>query len=539
VAAKIWLSRTVAAVDGNSNNNSSSTTSGVACPWTPLRKKDCQALNEKVEEWRRRNGGVGDDDEPLQVYLEEGRSTATLSSSSSSSSPSSDATGPSADLDGGVICYNFYRGDQRQLCSAIWFRKEEKKKNEYVLHPLYQNRADADAIEALYQTAVRASSSLGEGVSSVVNTGIELSDGTKVTIVRTSGSLKLVWKETGWFGSQYDLQRGYGEYAVDGEEEETMLAPVGHLCFVIHGIGEAFFANESNKQMSLVEQMNSTRIALHKRQVKEWRAECDRARKRQDLVVPEMPRRIEVIPIEWYNRLHDESTTLMRSLQSTTLRTIPLLRAIANDVIFDVLLYLTPTFCEAVIECVTDQICQHHAKFCQVHPEFSSSSGSCCSLVGHSLGSVIAWDLLSILKDTQGDSDASTTRGGVTIAMEDAVEVGYQAYATQASESFNAAQHGTWGPTLTKRMDRTIPFTPDCTIFLGSPLGIFLTLRGAHPVFDEMRAAAVEQVRLVAKASPKDGPVRLPSASPFTLPTNSLYNIFHACVKGKLVPCIV
>jgi hypothetical protein len=39
-------------------------------------------------------------------------------------------------------------------------------------------------------------------------------------------------------------------------------------------------------------------------------------------------------------------------------------------------------------------------------------------------------------------------------------------------------------------MLETIPFTPDLTMFLGSPIGLFLTLRGAHPVFDEMRAIA-------------------------------------------------
>ena len=57
-------------------------------------------------------------------------------------------------------------------------------------------------------------------------------------------------------------------------------------------------------------------------------------------------------------------------------------------------------------------------------------------------------------------------------------------------------------------MAAAIPFEPEHTFFWGSPLGIFLTLRGAHPVFEELRYES----SLV---------------SSFTLPTKSLYNIFH------------
>eukprot|EP00541_Cyclophora_tenuis_P013169 CAMPEP_0116576512 /NCGR_PEP_ID=MMETSP0397-20121206/20575_1 /TAXON_ID=216820 /ORGANISM="Cyclophora tenuis, Strain ECT3854" /LENGTH=51 /DNA_ID=CAMNT_0004105565 /DNA_START=1 /DNA_END=153 /DNA_ORIENTATION=+ len=51
------------------------------------------------------------------------------------------------------------------------------------------------------------------------------------------------------------------------------------------------------------------------------------------------------------------------------------MRAIANDVVFDVLMYLTPTFCETVLECVTSQIEDLYHGFQQVHPTFLANGG--------------------------------------------------------------------------------------------------------------------------------------------------------------------
>ena len=71
-------------------------------------------------------------------------------------------------------------------------------------------------------------------------------------------------------------------------------------------------------------------------------------------------------------------------------------------------MYMTPTFCHEVLECVTDQIIEIFAIFQKTHPHFTGK----CSLIGHSLGSVICWDLLSILKDfqqQQQQTSATTT----------------------------------------------------------------------------------------------------------------------------------
>jgi phospholipase DDHD1 len=191
----------------------------------------------------------------------------------------------------------------------------------------------------------------------------------------------------------------------------------------------------------------------------------------------------------------------MKSLNATTLTTIPALRAIANDVVFDVLMYMTPAFCESVLRDVTQQIQQFYATFRKIHPEFHGT----VTLMGHSLGSVICWDLLTLLQQKQEPQQHITTDPTLKISTG---QKGYEVYAQK--EHADTAQNGSWGPPIANDSDfPTLPFTPEHTIFLGSPLGIFLTLRGAHPVFESLRNSTASPV------------------SSFSLPTQSVFNIFH------------
>ena len=254
------------------------------------------------------------------------------------------------------------------------------------------------------------------------------------------------------------------------------------------------------------------------------------------------------IPIEWYDQVRSPSHSLITSLTAVTINSVPALRSIANDVIFDVLMYLTPEFCNAILQCVTAQIIEMYSTFQRINPSFIARGGK-FSLIGHSLGSVIVWDLLSILKDYQerampkGDAsdpiridvpDSPPTSPSHSLTSLDDKEqktLGYQAYANGDKSD---SKHGTWGPCLPKKMHTTIPFTPEMTVMLGSPVGLFLTLRGAHPVFDEMRAVAeAQRASLIPcdnaeeAAPPRVFDISPVICSPFSLPSGSLYNIFH------------
>ena len=445
---------------GTNNNDSKNDQ-----PWQPLRKADCQALNAASPN-------------ATAVHIEGGRSTA--------------------DLLNGVVRYNFVRGDERELCSAIWFVKDEAT-NPVVLHPV-RNDEDQIKMETLYQKAVQATSSLGQGIDSLLQLQVSLDDGeTKIQVNKAGDTLTMRQIPPGWFKNSVVLQRGYGAYHVEGEDVEVALGPVRSCIFIVHGIGEAFFHREEVKMTGTAHQTNAARLALQRKQYDEWQRQCEKAVK-EKIEPPAPPNRIELIPIEWFSRMHDSSTALMRSLNATTLSTIPALRAIANDVVFDVLMYLTPAFCQAVLECVTEQIQTLHDKFHEVHPDFAQNGGT-FSLVGHSLGSVICWDLLVLLKEQMEQTALSMSDMRLQSHPK-----GYEAYAME--EGADNAKNGSFGPSLTRPMAAAIPFEPEHTFFWGSPLGIFLTLRGAHPVFEELR----DESSLV---------------SSFTLPTKSLYNIFH------------
>ena len=219
IPSRVWLSRTKETVKD-------------AEEWQPLRKVDCQALNES-------HGGAGcdsgqDDLTHRPVLIEGGRATA--------------------DPELGVIRYNFVARPLRALTYGTWFVVEEYKKNESdgqkvrpVLSPLPESQAQL--VEELYQRAIYAASSLGDGIDPILKERVPL-DGTgsaadsstnyHVEVVREGGqNYRLRKSPDGWFGKSYDLQRGYGSYKVEGEEEEMTLGPVRHVVFVVHGIGEA------------------------------------------------------------------------------------------------------------------------------------------------------------------------------------------------------------------------------------------------------------------------------------------------------------
>eukprot|EP00956_Cyclotella_meneghiniana_P041072 scaffold214132_cov23-Cyclotella_meneghiniana.AAC.1 len=174
---RIWLTR---AKDGD--------------VWKPLRKSDCKALNESRGE---------------EVLIEGGRATA--------------------DPKSGTIKFNFVSRPVTKLMPATWFTREEKSsKNEFILQPLPE--VDSWQVELLYQKAVQASSSLGEGIEDIVKEEVllESDTGYKVVVWRAGSVLAMKKRPRRSsflsFGEvQYTLQRGYGQYTIEGEDEENAL----------------------------------------------------------------------------------------------------------------------------------------------------------------------------------------------------------------------------------------------------------------------------------------------------------------------------
>ncbi|KAK5604153.1 Phospholipase ddhd2 [Crenichthys baileyi] len=171
------------------------------------------------------------------------------------------------------------------------------------------------------------------------------------------------------------VKRGVENISVeipDGEPEK-----VDHLVFMVHGIGPAC----DLRFRSIIQCVNDFRsvslclLASHYK------------RSQQEGHVG----RVEFLPVNWHSALHGDATGVDEDIQRITLPSISRLRHFTNDTLLDLFFYNSPTYCQTIVDTVASEINRLHALFKQRHPEFDGA----LSVVGHSLGSLILFDLLT------------------------------------------------------------------------------------------------------------------------------------------------
>merc|ERR1719244_5740 len=158
----------------------------------------------------------------------------------------------------------------------------------------------------------------------------------------------------------------------DGETQE-----VDHLCFVVHGIGAAC----DIRFRPIAEVVDGFRDLVSEISEKHFAGAQLASR----------ANRVEFLPVNWHDKLHGEDTGTDGRIQPLTLRSIPKLRNFVNDTLLDVLFYTSPIYCQTILDTVCDQINNIYRLYCSRNPGFTSG----VSVIGHSLGSLILFDLLS------------------------------------------------------------------------------------------------------------------------------------------------
>ncbi len=187
------------------------------------------------------------------------------------------------DLENLIMSFTFYRKPCRRVKAATWFEYKGPGPKMHQNVPL--SKVDEPKIEDLYQRAVAATQSNNsvEEVNEILKEKIVLEDDMyEVSISKSLTSNTLSMKKrlrsnlqaVLSFESEKSLLRGYGPYYVEGETEEVKLGPISHLFFVIHGIGEAYWSRDDVNINSMVEEMESVRSNLHKKQFEHWRKKC-------------------------------------------------------------------------------------------------------------------------------------------------------------------------------------------------------------------------------------------------------------------------
>jgi len=258
-------------------------------------------------------------------------------------------------------------------------------------------------VSAATKAAVQHQGSLAQRVvSSVVEVKTADEGAYTVTLecdVR-SGSVDAWMKaeDGGWVSRACYISRGWaGERLpqLSAEELAVEQAPCSALVLVIHGAGESFWRRRPGRLRGLCESVGKLRANAA--------AAVAQGMKQQGTPA----RRVEFLGIEWSQAIRgrrregrDESraSSLLdptSRLSRVSLASVPLLREFANEVILDVLFYEQAAHRQRIQRAVLDGIRALVVEWHRHNPSFAADGGRVV-LLGHSLGALICFDLLTL-----------------------------------------------------------------------------------------------------------------------------------------------
>ncbi|KAK3521768.1 hypothetical protein QTP70_016224, partial [Hemibagrus guttatus] len=183
------------------------------------------------------------------------------------------------------------------------------------------------------------------------------------------------------------LKRGVENIPVEIPQGEP--DAVDHLVFMVHGIGPACDLRLRGI-VQCVNEFRSAALALTKSHF--GSVDDNKA-----------VGRVEFLPVNWHRVLHGETTGVDRDMERITLPSIRGLRQFANDTVLDLFFYNSATYCQTIVDTVASEINHLYSIFLQRNPKFIGA----VSVAGHSLGSLILFDLLTNQKAGAESTDAA------------------------------------------------------------------------------------------------------------------------------------
>lgn len=279
------------------------------------------------------------------------------------------------------------------------------------------------------------------------------------------------------------------------------LNPPRELVFAVHGIGQKFA----------------------QRMGKNFVQDCDFLRQGISSAISQRGGCVDdvlLLPVNWRSGLkmgvrtwfpetgEVEEESFEDLVTRITLENIPAIRDAASDVGLDILLYMTPAYFERIIESTLGEIRRQYQLFSTVYGEQAKKSR--VSLIGHSLGSAIIADFLSVI--VTDDASSSLKKGARDVC-------------------------------------KKLGFVVDRFFALGSPIAMLFLLKQMRPVNcindiyelqllenarvdDEEKAPTAE--RKYSIPEPEESHVLKPRD--FVFACRQFYNIFHPFDPSKPPP---
>ncbi|NWX87119.1 DDHD1 Phospholipase, partial [Nothoprocta ornata] len=276
------------------------------------------------------------------------------------------------------------------------------------------------------------------------------SDATTSKIARTV-TQKLGFSKASSSGTR--LHRGYVEEAtLEDKPPQT-----SHIVFVVHGIGQ---------------KMDQGRI------IKNTAMMRDTARKIEEKYFSNLATHVEFLPVEWRSKLTLDGDTV----DSITPDKVRGLRDMLNSSAMDIMYYTSPLYRDELVKGLQQELNRLYSLFCSRNPEFEEKGGK-VSIVSHSLGCVITYDIMTgwnpvrLYEQLLQKEEEELEDRWMSYEEQRLLE---ELYLTkQRLREIEERLHGLKASTVSKTP--VLKFKVENFFCMGSPLAVFLALRGIRP----------------------------------------------------------
>jgi hypothetical protein len=193
---------------------------------------------------------------------------------------------------------------------------------------------------------------------------------------------------------------------------------IEHLLLITHGIGQRL--GMRMESINFIHDVNTMRKSLKS----VYAASPDLQALNAEVDSESKNNRIQVIPIVWRHLLDFPQQSLKHNrkehdlgdldhedheypnLEDITVEGVPAVRNFLTDLALDILLYQSPAYKGHISRIVVNELNRVYRLYKERNPNFKGK----VSLVGHSLGSAIMFDILCIQKNAQARSNSHSTK---------------------------------------------------------------------------------------------------------------------------------